>query len=65
MAELVEKATIVYNTKVNQLVEHKNRMVEIPFIATVNNTLNTLLVKNILAMPAATPPGILAMSQRQ
>lgn len=58
MGELVEKATILYNTEVHQLVEHKHRMVEIPFTATVGDTLNTLLVKNILAMPVAAPPGI-------
>lgn len=58
MTELVEKTTILYNTQVRQLVEHKHRMVEIPFTTTVGDTLNMLLVKNILAMPVATPLGI-------
>lgn len=54
----LKTTTILYNTKVHQLVEYKHRMVEIPFIATVGDTLNTLLVKNILAMHVATPHGI-------
>jgi hypothetical protein len=44
MIELVEKATILYNTKVHQLVEHKHRMVEIPFTIIVGDAFNTLLV---------------------
>lgn len=52
MTELVEKTTILYNTVVRQLVEHKHRMVEIPFTTIVGDTLNMLLVKNILAMPS-------------
>jgi len=49
---------IIYNIEVHQLVEHKHRMVEIIFTTTVGEALNTLLVKNILAMPVASPPGI-------
>lgn len=44
-------------TTVQQIVEHNNRLVEIPYTATVNDALNTLLAKNILAVPVAAPPG--------
>lgn len=44
-------------TKVQELVQHKGRLVEVPYTATVGDTLNSLLAKNILAVPVAAPPG--------
>lgn len=57
MAHGFEKAELLRCTTVQQIVEHKQRLVEIPHMATVNDALNTLLVKNILAVPVAAPPG--------
>lgn len=57
MSQVGERSAILHNTKVQQLVAHKNRLVEIPYTATVGDTLNTLLAKNILAVPVAAPPG--------
>jgi CBS domain-containing protein len=57
MAQVGEKVGILYNTAVQQIVEHKPRLVEVPYTATVNDALNTLLAKNILAVPVAAPPG--------
>ena len=55
---MAEKACeVLRNTKVQQIVQHGNRLVEIPYTATVNDALNTLLAKNILAVPVAAPPG--------
>jgi hypothetical protein len=56
--KMAEKACeVLRNTKVQQVVQHGNRLVEIPYTATVNDALNTLLAKNILAVPVAAPPG--------
>lgn len=57
MAQVGEKAGLLRATSVAQVVEHKMRLVEIPYTATVNDALTTLLAKNILAVPVAAPPG--------
>ncbi|EFJ19242.1 hypothetical protein SELMODRAFT_233423 [Selaginella moellendorffii] len=48
---------ILHSTSVQDLVRDKGRLVEVPYTATVGDTLNVLLAKNILAVPVAAPPG--------
>lgn len=57
MAQVKEKVGILRGTTVHQVVEHKHRLVEVPYMASVNDALTTLLAKNILAVPVAAPPG--------
>jgi hypothetical protein len=52
-----EKMGVLKHTKVQQLVQRKGRLVEVPYSATVGDTLNALLAKSILAVPVAAPPG--------
>eukprot|EP01018_Ginkgo_biloba_P015687 Gb_14242 [translate_table: standard] len=47
----------VRSTMVKDLIHTKRRMVEVPYTASVSDTLNTLLAYNILAVPVAAPPG--------
>ena len=42
---------------VRQLVAHKGRLVEVPYTASVGDTLHALQTHNILAVPVAAPPG--------
>jgi CBS domain-containing protein len=48
---------VLKQTKVQELVQHKGRLVEVPYTATVGDALNALLAKNILAVPVAASPG--------
>eukprot|EP00249_Psilotum_nudum_P012499 c23821_g1_i1 orf=388-1515(+) len=42
---------------VQQLVTGKGRLIEVPYTASVSDTLNAMLAHNILAVPVAAPPG--------
>ncbi|CAA7406963.1 unnamed protein product [Spirodela intermedia] len=44
-------------TKVGDLVKEKRRMVEVPYTATLRDTLNALVANNVVAVPVAAPPG--------
>lgn len=44
-------------TKVGDLVKEKRRLVEVPYTATLRDTLNALVANNVVAVPVAAPPG--------
>jgi len=48
---------ILKSTKVSEIIQSKRRLVEVPYTASVADTLNALLANNILAVPVAAPPG--------
>ncbi|XP_020242981.1 SNF1-related protein kinase regulatory subunit gamma-like PV42a [Asparagus officinalis] len=43
--------------RVQALVAHKRRLVEVPYTATLSHTVNVLVANNIVAVPVAAPPG--------
>lgn len=57
MAASQENYSLLEQTTVGQLVQSKGRLVEVPYTATVGDTLNALLAHHIVAVPVAAPPG--------
>uniref|UniRef100_A0A0D6R3W3 CBS domain-containing protein n=1 Tax=Araucaria cunninghamii TaxID=56994 RepID=A0A0D6R3W3_ARACU len=53
----MEEEIVVKSTRVKEIVKYKRRLVEVPYTASVGDTLNVLLANNILAVPVAAPPG--------
>ncbi|KNA12220.1 hypothetical protein SOVF_127970 [Spinacia oleracea] len=43
--------------KVRELVVEKRRLVEVPYTATLADTMNTLVANRVMAVPVAAPPG--------
>lgn len=43
--------------KVSELVVDKKRLVEVPYTATLADTMNTLVANRVVAVPVAAPPG--------
>ncbi|MCO5548073.1 hypothetical protein L7F22_001530 [Adiantum nelumboides] len=48
---------VLRETKVQQLVAGKGRLVEVPYTASVGDTLHSMLAHNIVAVAVAAPPG--------
>ncbi|KAJ7529971.1 hypothetical protein O6H91_15G082000 [Diphasiastrum complanatum] len=48
---------VLRNATVQQLVQNKRRLIEVPCTATVGDTLNVLLANDVVAVPVAAPPG--------
>lgn len=48
---------ILKSMKVRDVSQSKRRLVEVPYTASIADTLNALLANNILAVPVAAPPG--------
>ena len=44
-------------TKVGDLVRDKRRLVEVPYTASLRDTLNALEANKVVAVPVAAPPG--------
>lgn len=47
----------VRDKKVRDLITHKKRLVEVPYTASLADTMNTLLANRVVAVPVAAPPG--------
>ncbi|XP_074285241.1 SNF1-related protein kinase regulatory subunit gamma-like PV42a [Silene latifolia] len=45
------------NRKVKEIVVKKRRLVEVPYTATLADTMNTLVANRVVAVPVAAPPG--------
>ena len=48
---------ILKSTRVKEVTQNKRRLVEVPYTASIADTLNALLANNIMAVPVAAPPG--------
>lgn len=48
---------MVRETKVSDLITKKKRLVEVPYTASLADTINALMANRILAAPVAAPPG--------
>lgn len=47
----------IRDKKVRELVLEKRRLVEVPYTATLGDTMNTLVTHRVVAVPVAAPPG--------